>query len=176
MSTVTNLLLGGVRHYARRYAPKYKDDSGVRYGLITYFPKTPNHVDPPIEPTKLFMVQRIKKLSGTPWWEKEVMSQLHLDGKKSEVAIVKNTPETNVLLWQVKHLIKVTPIKCPDGIPKTASLNGSYLHENGTFMVNRKVTIDQKRIDAIDEYKKDWKKLDSETLRKDLRLKWVNPL
>ncbi|XP_046738409.1 39S ribosomal protein L30, mitochondrial [Diprion similis] len=176
MSTMTKLLLGGIRHYARRYDPKYKDDPGVKYGLITYFPKSPNHVDPPIVPTKLFMVKRIKPLRGTPWWEKEIMYQLNLLEKKSDVTIVKNTPEMNAFLWQVKHLIKVTPIKCPDGIPKTASLKGSYLHENGTFMVNPKVEIEQKRIDAIDEYRKDWKKLEGEAIRKEMRLRWLNPL
>lgn len=36
-------------------------------------------MDPKIEPSKLFMVQRIKKLKGEPKWVKEIIEKLKLD-------------------------------------------------------------------------------------------------
>ncbi|MPC48166.1 hypothetical protein E2C01_041934 [Portunus trituberculatus] len=30
---------------------------------------------------------------------------------RSDIAILKNTPEVNAMLWKVKHLVKVTPIR-----------------------------------------------------------------
>lgn len=172
MSNASRILLGGVRHYAKKFA----GEPGVKYGLITYYPRTPDHVDPPIEPTKLLMIRRVKPFKGNPWWHKDILTHLGLEDKINDVAIVKNTPEMCARLWRIKHLIEIMPIQCPDGLPKDGDLNGTYLHENGTFSVNHKVKIDQKRIDAIDEYLNDWKKLDRETVRKELRLKWLNPL
>lgn len=33
------------------------------------------------------------------------------------MAIVKNNPENNAMLWKVKHMIKVTPIHLPPDLP-----------------------------------------------------------
>ncbi|XP_012266544.1 39S ribosomal protein L30, mitochondrial [Athalia rosae] len=172
MSNVTRMLLGGVRHFTKRY----KGEGGVKYGLITYYPRTPDHVDPPIEPTKLLMIQRVKPFKGNPYWQKNVLTLLNLHERSSAIAIVKNTPEMNSMLWEVKHLIKVTPIKCPNGLPKDGDLNGTYLHENGTFMVTHKVAIDPSRIEATEKFTNDWRRLDKETVQRQLRLKWLNPL
>lgn len=80
------------------------------------------------------------------------------------------------MLWTIKHLVKITPIKCPDGLPEKVDLGKTYLHENGTFMTNPKTNVDTKRIKAVDEFVNDWKKMDKDTLRRQLRLKWDNPL
>ena len=33
--------------------------------------------------------------------------------QRSDIKIVKNSPDINAMLWKVKHLVKVTPIRLP---------------------------------------------------------------
>lgn len=47
--------------------------------LILSF-RTPDHVDEPVEPTKLLRVQRIKPVKGNPYWEKQILHQYGLAG------------------------------------------------------------------------------------------------
>lgn len=51
--------------------------------LIFSFCREPNHEDPPIEPTKLFRVQRIKPIKGTPYWEQRILRDLGIDKRVS---------------------------------------------------------------------------------------------
>lgn len=37
MSNLTKILLGGIRHYAK--SAKFAGEPGVKYGMITYYPK-----------------------------------------------------------------------------------------------------------------------------------------
>lgn len=74
------------------------------------------------------------------------------------------------LLWKVKHLIKIVPIKLPDKLPTADDLNGTYLHENGTFYVTPKV--DSAREEAVIEFINNRKKLNRQLIQDKLRLKW----
>lgn len=38
-------------------------------------------VDPPYEPTKLFMVQRVKSYLYNPYWQKKILTDMGLDHK-----------------------------------------------------------------------------------------------
>ena len=42
------------------------------------------------EPHMLHMVTRVKPLSGRPWWEKEIIAKLGLDGKVSGLIYMQN--------------------------------------------------------------------------------------
>lgn len=33
-------------------------------------------MDPPIVPTKVLMVHRVKPFKGNPWWEKDILENL----------------------------------------------------------------------------------------------------
>lgn len=44
-----------------------------------YFRK--GEVDPPYTPTKLFMVQRVKKYLSNPYWQKKILTDMGLDHK-----------------------------------------------------------------------------------------------
>jgi len=85
--------------------------------------------------------------------------------------IVKNTPEICAMLWKVKHLVKIVPIKLPDKLPTMDDLNGTYLHENGTFYVVPKV--DPVREEAVEKFVNDIKKLNRDIIQQKLRLKWL---
>jgi large subunit ribosomal protein L30 len=108
-----------------------KDPEGIKYYGFTYFPRFPGEKDPPVEPTKLFMVRRIRSLYGCPYWEKKWIMGLKLDDRRS-VAIIKNTPMNTSRLYKVKHLIEVIPIKTPHGMPDKPE-NG-FLKENGEYV------------------------------------------
>ena len=47
------------------------------------YSRSPDHVDPPYNPSKVLMVQRIKCLKKKPYWDKNVMTELGLDDKVS---------------------------------------------------------------------------------------------
>jgi len=85
--------------------------------------------------------------------------------------IVKNTPAICAMLWKVKHLVKIVPIKLPDKLPTMDDLNGTYLHENGTFYVVPKV--DPVREEAVEKFVNDTKKLNFDIIQQKLRLKWL---
>ncbi|CAB0020597.1 unnamed protein product, partial [Nesidiocoris tenuis] len=52
------------------------------------------------------------------------------DFQPGEVAIVRNTTKTNEDLYKIKHLIKVTPIRTPNGVPDEGDLGAGYLRED----------------------------------------------
>ncbi|KAJ9576457.1 hypothetical protein L9F63_006670 [Diploptera punctata] len=130
----------------------------------------PGQKDPPYQPTKLLMIERVKPVYGNPYWEKKLLKHFKLDGQKREIAIVKNIPEVNNLLWRIKHLIKVTPITTPDGLPEEGDYNGTWLTEHGEFRVSPRLRVDPKRIEATEQFYEDKAKFDTETLKKYLRV------
>ena len=93
--------------------------------------------------------------------------------QRRTVAIVKNTPTENAQLYKVKHLVEITPITFPNGIPSDPK--DGFLKENGEFIVYDKLkpvgadSIEQvqKDVDAI--RKRD---VDGATLKKRLSLQW----
>lgn len=146
-------------------------DEGIQYPGFKYYPRRSDFKDPPYEPSKLFRVERIKPLKGCPSWEKEMMKQLKLNGQKSnEYVIVKNIPEINALLWRVKHLVKIVPITFPNGFPEDS--NGTYLKDNGELVVAKRLQPVESRVEALEQFQKDPKKLDGDTLRRESRKKW----
>lgn len=86
-------------------------------------------------------------------------------------SILKNTPEICAMLWKVKHLVKIVPIELPDKLPTLDDLNGTYLHENGTFYIVPKV--DPAREEALEKFVNDPKKLNRNIIQEKLRLKWL---
>ncbi|KAG5329371.1 RM30 protein, partial [Acromyrmex heyeri] len=180
---------------------RWKDEQdkieGVKYGHITYFPRHPDNVDPSFEPSKLLLIRRVKPFAGNPWWEKKVLKNLGFEEKVAKVVcikrrimfdklfirlivlqkhgdvlvIVKNTPDMCAMLWKVKHLIKIVPIKLPDKLPTTNDLNGTYLHENGTFYVVPKVEPICE--EAVEQFINNPKKLNRDIIQDKLRLKWL---
>ena len=72
-----------------------------------------------------------KSSSGCPWFNQlfghfcgivwdyftnVIENMIFFQEKKH--AIVKNIPEVNAILWQVKHLIKIIPLKFPKNLPE----------------------------------------------------------
>lgn len=89
------------------------------------------------------------------------------------VSIVKNTPENNVLLWKVKHLVSVEPITFPYGEPSEEDIKHTKLKENGECIVHKKIGIDERCVEEAESFINDPKKLDQDTLRKEALNRWV---
>jgi len=179
---VVAALLGGLRckHTqkvnVRAQRTMYKD--GIKYPGFNYYPRFPDQKDPPIQPSKLFMVRRVRILSQVPWWEKDIIKKLGLKDAK-EIAIIKNTPANNARMWKVKHLIEVTPITLPYGLPDKAE-NG-YLKENGEFVAVNEIGSPQAEefpeVLQIEEAKKTYNDMlksvpDGSTLKARLYKSW----
>ncbi|XP_050466245.1 39S ribosomal protein L30, mitochondrial [Cataglyphis hispanica] len=179
MTSRATIFFNFARYYSQevRRRIKWKDKEGnlegVKYGFVKYFPRHPNHVDPPFEPSKLLLVKRVKPFAGNPWWEKRMLKDLGFEDKKhfNVPMILKNTPEICAMLWKVKHLVKILPIKLPNELPTADDLNGTYLHENGTFYIVPKV--DPAREEATIKFVNDPKKLNRDIIQEKLRLKWL---
>ncbi|XP_011189672.1 39S ribosomal protein L30, mitochondrial [Zeugodacus cucurbitae] len=168
------LLTNTVRAYGK-HNKKYLYKDGQKYGKIIYYPMNPEHEDPPIEPAKLFRVQRVKPVKGNPFWEKRILKDLGLDGKQSDFTVVKNIPDVNAMLWKIKHLIKVTPITFPYGEPSTQDLKHTVLKENGECIVTKEIGPVVERLEAAEAFEADPKRLDTDLLKRDARMKWLNP-
>lgn len=92
--------------------------------------------------------------------------------------MVKNIPENNARLWKVKHLIEVLPIRFLHGEPTEADVNYTFLKENGDCVVVKDITsraVRDDRLESAVQFTKTEERMDGETLRKDSRLKWLNP-
>lgn len=148
------------------------------------------------EPSKLFRVQRFAPLKHRIYWERKILFELglihsvsteHINQsnvfnsiaifyklfQKSDVSIVKNTPENNVLLWKVKHLITVEPITFPYGEPTEDDIKYTKLQENGECIVHKKIGVDDRSIEETEKFINDPVKLDKDTLKREALLKWV---
>ncbi|XP_055542071.1 uncharacterized protein LOC129727859 [Wyeomyia smithii] len=166
-----------IRNYGK-HNKKFLYKDGVKINNIFYYPRENGPDLPNIEePSKLFRVRRTKPVKGCPYWEKRILRDLGLY-ESNAVAVVKNIPENNARLWKVKHLIEVLPIKFPHGEPTAADINYTFLKEDGNCVVIKELqtrNIRDERMDAAVKFTKVEKRMDGETLRKDSRLKWLNP-
>ncbi|KAJ8734221.1 hypothetical protein PYW07_014772 [Mythimna separata] len=154
----------------------YKPPGGIRYpGGIVYYPRHPDHKDPPVTPSKLFRVERIKPSKHQPHYLKHILREFNiLEECENQVTVVKNIPEINSKLWKIKHLIKVTPIQFPYGEPTKDDINYTILKENGQCVVTKKLEPKQEQIEALEQFENNKKKMDSDTLKRDSRYKWDN--
>ncbi|KAI8429604.1 hypothetical protein MSG28_000202 [Choristoneura fumiferana] len=157
---------------AKGYVPP---PGGIRYpGGITYYPRHPDYKDPEITPSKLFRVERIKNLKHQPWYLKLIMKELKID-EQNRVTILKNIPEINMRLWKVKHLIKITPITFPYGEPTAEDIKYTILKENGQCLVTKTLAPKEEQIEALEQYDSNQKKMNSTTIKRDSRHKWMEP-
>nr|CAG4650534.1 EOG090X0EYV [Sida crystallina] len=159
----------------KRAQKGFTADGGEVYHGFTYYPRSPDQVDPPCTPSPVFMVQRIRSMKKKPYWDKNILKQLGLDGISSNYAILPNTPQINALLWNVKHLIRITPITFPDGIPEGNDLSGARLQDNGELVFVPQLKSDTKLAEMQAQKQPDPSHLDTETLKKHMRLQWTKP-
>lgn len=92
----------------------------------------------------------------------------------SDVAVVKNIPEVNAMLWKVKHLVDIQPVLFPYGEPTMNDINHTFTKENGECIVTKEIKFDESRMLARNEFDEKPERLDGATLKNNSRLKWLN--
>jgi len=121
-------------------------------------------------PSKLLMVHRVHPMKGRPIYEKLLMAKLGLDGPTDNYVIMKNSPGVNAKLWSLKHLIRVRPITFPNGLPADGDVTGTYLKDNGEFVVSQKLKMNPALIASDEDHERS--KFDYKEINEYLRLKW----
>lgn len=90
------------------------------------------------------------------------------------ITVVKNIPEVNAMLWKIKHLVSVQPILFPYGEPTEKDINYTVLKENGDCIVTKEIKIEPERIEATEQFEKRLDRMDTTTLKRDSRMRWLS--
>ncbi|XP_072899578.1 large ribosomal subunit protein uL30m [Hemitrygon akajei] len=90
----------------------------------------------PNQPHQLHIITRIKCTKRRPYWEKKIVHDLGLD-KSNQPQIHKNIPSVNSKLKVIKHLIRVQPLRLPQGLPTEQELADTYLKSTGELIIRR---------------------------------------
>lgn len=151
------------------------EDGGIQYHGFRYYPRVPGQEDEPVTPAKLHRIQLTAPLKGEPYWVKDTCRQLGIHAVRSTlttgaVAVVKNIPEMNALLWRVKHVVRVDPVTFPDGAPSTDDLDGWQLLEDGRVVRNAMLRVQQAPPPADQHLK-----VSRQTIKDRMRLRWIKP-
>uniref|UniRef100_H0WKB6 Large ribosomal subunit protein uL30m n=1 Tax=Otolemur garnettii TaxID=30611 RepID=H0WKB6_OTOGA len=88
----------------------------------------------PQNPHKLHIVTRIKSTKRRPYWEKDTIKMLGLE-KAHTPQVHKNIPSVNAKLKVVKHLIRIKPLKLPQGLPTEADMANTCLKSTGELVI-----------------------------------------
>ncbi|KAJ8350320.1 hypothetical protein SKAU_G00254500 [Synaphobranchus kaupii] len=92
----------------------------------------------PEQPHKLHLVTRVKSTTRRPYWEKKIVHDLGL-GKSQQACVHKNIPSINSKLKIIKHLVKIQPLKLPQGLPAEEDMADTLLNSNGELVVRKRL-------------------------------------
>ncbi|XP_047602192.1 39S ribosomal protein L30, mitochondrial isoform X2 [Lutra lutra] len=99
----------------------------------------------PQHPHKLHIVTRIKSTKRRPYWEKDTIKMLGLE-KAHTPQVHKNIPSVNAKLKVVKHLIRIKPLKLPQGLPTEEDMSNMCLKSTGELVRWHLNPIDQEAV------------------------------
>ncbi|XP_012370393.1 39S ribosomal protein L30, mitochondrial-like [Octodon degus] len=88
----------------------------------------------PQHPHKLHVVTRIKSTIRRPYWGKDVIKMLGLE-KAHTPQVHKNIPSVNAKLKVVKHLVRIQPLKLPQGLPTEENMANTCLKSTRELVV-----------------------------------------
>ncbi|CAL4100299.1 unnamed protein product, partial [Meganyctiphanes norvegica] len=151
--------------------PQDLPDGGKQYFGFKYYPRYAEQQDPTdFEPAPLHLVTRTRCLKRKPWWDRDTMKLIGLGGKRSDVSVLKNNPENNALLWKVKHMVKVTPLRVPTNLPKDIDPKDCFIKETGEFYHIPKIGIPKEKL--VEDAKLTKPAFDGDHLLKEARKRW----
>ena len=127
-------------------------------------------------PSPVLLVERIKPLKGEPWWHKMDCERIGLgpwERSKKRVALP-NFSYYNALLYRIKHLIKITPVEFPNGVPPAEEFdpNKAIVTHDGKFLYHPKIGEKSENLlsDAPDKIK-----IQTVTHTKESKSAWKRP-
>ncbi|EDL04323.1 mCG48793 [Mus musculus] len=88
----------------------------------------------PQDPHKLHIVTRTRRTKRHPYWEKDTIKMLGLQ-KAHSPQTHKNIPQMDAKLKVVKHLIRIQPLKVPQGLPTEQTMSSTCLESTGELLV-----------------------------------------
>ena len=102
-------------------------------------------------PTVL-LVERVKPMRGEPWYHKEILERLGLgdwtyEGKR---VAVPNMSFYTSKLYQIKHMIKITPVTFPQGLPDREEFDPKMAKVtiDGQFLYHPKIKEENLKIES----------------------------
>ena len=161
---------------ATQYKVKYKGHRILGGGedKIKYFPHAGEEL-PNEPPSPVLMVEKLKAEKGQPYWIKDYLQQVGLGSfyKPGHKAFLPNTPSVGMILIRIKHMVKITPLTFPNGIPDDFDPNthGYSLSATGEFTITDVPKETPESIAA----RAHWMKIDYETINKYHRQQWRRP-
>ena len=127
-------------------------------------------------PTVL-LVERIKPVFGQPWYHKEILERLGLgrfvfNGKR---VAVPNMSFYTSKLYQVKHLIKITPVTFPHGLPPKDDFDPKMakLTADGKFLYHPKIKEHNLKLESKNPSNR--LKIKESTYKEDANMHWTSP-
>ena len=89
------------------------------------------------------------------------------------MAFLPNTPSVGLLLFKIKHVVKITPLTFPNGMPDDFSpdTHGFRLTSTGEFIVTDRPA---ESTDSIAQ-RADWMKIDQTMIAREARMHWDKP-
>ncbi|CAK9298363.1 unnamed protein product [Gordionus sp. m RMFG-2023] len=103
-----------------------------------------HELSPGVMPFKLMLVYKVKPPYYLPHYELKALKEVGLDKniKYSQRVVMKNTSDICKKLWQVKHLIRIIPLRFPNGIPVSDS-----------DVMNTRINLETGEVSVIHEIK-----------------------
>jgi hypothetical protein len=141
---------------------------------VKYYPHAGEEI-PAIQPSPVLMVKRVKKLNGETWFNKDYCGQIGLgkNDRTTTVVFLPNIPSVSSILFKIKHIVEITPVTFPNGIPDDfdPDKHGYKLKPNGEFVVHSSLRVD------MDALVKDahWMKLNKFHVAKEGMRHWKSP-
>ena len=129
-------------------------------------------------PPSVLIVERTKTTRGQPWYHKEILERLGLGyntttGKR---VAVPNMSFYSSKLYQVKHLIKITPVTFPHGLPSREDFDPTMakITVDGKFLYHPKIKEENMKIESGSTHANRLKIKDA-TYKNDAHNHWINP-
>jgi len=156
-------------YYGRARTTELGSDDTVQY----YPNQEDTSTQPP--PSPVLMVKRIKTLVGEPWYYCHYLEQIGLGKRQhiSKLSFLPNLPSVGLLLFKIKHLVQITPLTFPNGIPEDfdPEMDGSFLKSNGEFLIHPSLKVNPEEVAD----RADWMKLELHHIHREARRHWMKP-
>jgi len=165
---------------ATQYKVKYKGNRLMDgEDKVKYYPHAGEQL-PDGPPSPVLMVEKAKTEYGEPYWIKDYLIQIGLDADKKvgHKVFLPNTPSVGMILYRIKHIVRITPVTFPNGIPDNfdPDTHGYSLSAKGEFTITDVPRESPESIAARAE----WMKIDTPQIffyqRQQWRKPWGSPL
>jgi len=161
--------------YLQPYIGRARSVDPGENDVIEYYPHAGEDLSSLPPPSPVLMVRRVRPLKGEPWFLKQYCQQIGLGEKKkrSKLAFLPNLPSVSLLLYKIKHLVEITPVTFPNGVPEDFDpvKDGAHLNSaTGEFVVNPSFKVDTDEIAK----RAQWMKLTDEQIKREAGRHWNN--